>query len=128
MLVRLERADGTVQIARLKPDAPAFVVEATPSAWKVAGTYLALGVEHILLGIDHLLFVLALLLLIEGRRRLVATITSFTVAHSITLAVASLGLVHVPQRPVEAAIALSVVFVAAEIVHHRRGRPQPGEE
>ena len=112
-----------MQIARLTPDTPAFVVEAVPSAWSVAGTYLALGVEHILLGIDHLLFVLALLLLVEGWRRLVATITSFTVAHSITLAGASLGFVHVRQRPVEAVIALSIVFVAAEIVHHRQGRP-----
>ena len=123
VLARLERADGTVQIARLTPDNPTFVVEGIPSAWSVAGTYLALGVEHILLGIDHLLFVLALLLLVEGWRRLVATITSFTLAHSITLAGASLGLVHIPQRPVEAVIALSIVFVAAEIVHHRQGRP-----
>ncbi len=123
VLARLERADGTVQIARLTPDNPTFVVEGIPSTWNVAGTYLALGVEHILLGIDHLLFVLALLLLVEGWRRLVTTITSFTVAHSITLAGASLGLVHIPQRPVEAVIALSIVFVAAEIVHHRQGRP-----
>ncbi len=123
VLARLERTDGTVQIARLTPDSPNFVVEAVPSAWSVAGTYLALGVEHILLGIDHLLFVLALLLLVGGWRRLVATITSFTVAHSITLAGASLGLVHIPQQPVEAVIALSIVFVAAEIVHHRQGRP-----
>ncbi len=123
VLVRLERTDGTVQIARLTPDAPAFTVEAVPSAWRVAGTYLTLGFEHIVLGIDHLLFVLALLLLVEGWRRLVATITAFTVAHSITLAAATLGLVYVPQRPVEAVIALSIAFVAAEIVHHRRGRP-----
>ncbi len=123
VLVRFERADGTVQIARLTPDAPAFMVEAAPSAWRVAGTYLTLGFEHILLGIDHLLFVLTLLLLVEGWRRLVATITAFTVAHSITLAAASLGLVYAPQRPVEAVIALSIAFVAAEIVHHRRGHP-----
>ncbi len=123
VLVRLERTDGTVQIARLTPDSPAFVVEAVPSAWSVTGTYLALGVEHILLGIDHLLFVLALLLLVGSWRRLVATITAFTVAHSITLAGAGLGFVHIPQRPVEAVIALSIVFVAAEIVHHWQGRP-----
>ena len=123
VLVRFERADGTVQIARLTPDAPAFMVEAAPSVWRVAGTYLTLGFEHILLGIDHLLFVLTLLLLVEGWRRLVATITAFTVAHSITLAAASLGVVYAPQRPVEAVIALSIAFVAAEIVHHRRGHP-----
>ena len=123
VLVRFERADGTVQVARLAPEAPVLTVEAVPSVWKIAGTYLTLGVEHILLGIDHLLFVLALLLLVDGWRRVVTTITGFTVAHSITLAAASLGVVNVPQRPVEAIIALSIVFVAAEIVHHRQGRP-----
>ncbi len=123
VLVRFERADGTVQVARLAPEAPAFTVEAVPSTWRIAGTYLTLGIEHILLGIDHLLFVLALLLLVDGWRRVVTTITGFTVAHSITLAAASLGFVNVPQQPVEAVIALSIVFVAAEIVHHRRGRP-----
>jgi hypothetical protein len=72
--------------------------------------------------VDHLLFVLALLLITRGFGRLVKTVTAFTVAHSITLALATLGFVHVPQRPVEAVIALSIVFVAAEIVHARRGR------
>ena len=85
-------------------------------------TYGALGVEHILLGIDHLLFVLALLLIVSGWRKLVATITAFTVAHSITLALATLGFVNVPQAPVEAVIALSILFVAVEIVHWRQGR------
>jgi hydrogenase/urease accessory protein HupE len=84
---------------------------------------LRLGIEHIWGGIDHLLFVLALLLLVQGWRRVVATITAFTVAHSITLAAATLGFVHVPQTPVEATIALSIVFVAAEIVHGRQGKP-----
>jgi hydrogenase/urease accessory protein HupE len=88
---------------------------------EVAGTYLRLGVEHILLGVDHLLFVLSLLILVEGTRRLVATITAFTLAHSLTLAGAALGFVHVPGPPVEAAIALSIMFVAAEIIHGRHG-------
>ena len=88
----------------------------------MAGTYLTLGIEHILTGIDHLLFVLALLLLTTGTWRLVKTVTAFTVAHSITLGLATLGIVHVPSRPVEAVIALSIVFVAAEIVQARRGR------
>jgi hydrogenase/urease accessory protein HupE len=88
----------------------------------VVATYSKLGVEHILLGIDHLLFVLALLLLVNGVGRLVATVTAFTVAHSITLAAATLGLVHVPQAPVEAVIALSVMFVAAEILRTTQGR------
>ena len=89
----------------------------------MARTYLVLGVEHILLGIDHLLFVLALLLVVKGAGRVVATVTAFTVAHSITLAAATLGLVRVPGPPVEAVIALSIVFVAAEIVHGAQGRP-----
>ena len=89
----------------------------------MAATYLRLGVEHILFGIDHLLFVLALVILVQGGRRLVATITAFTLAHSLTLAGATLGLVRIPQRPVEAVIALSIMFVATEVVHGREGRP-----
>lgn len=123
VLVRIDRVDGTAQVTRLSPTEPSWVVEAEPSALQVAGTYLTLGVEHIALGIDHLLFVLALLMLVEGRRRLVGTITAFTVAHSVTLAAATLGFVRVPQAPVEAIIALSIVFVAGEIVHARQGRP-----
>jgi hydrogenase/urease accessory protein HupE len=121
VLVRIERLDHTTQITRLTPSAPSFAVEAAPSALEVARTYLALGVEHILLGVDHLLFVLALLILVKGARRLIATVTAFTLAHSLTLAGSTLGFVHVPAPPVEAAIALSIVFVAAEIIHSRRG-------
>ncbi len=123
VLVRIQRPDGTERTARLTPSAPSFVVEGTPGALDVAGTYLRLGIEHILLGIDHLLFVLALLILVSGWRRLVWTITAFTAAHSITLAGATLGFVRVAQAPVEAVIALSIVFVAMEIVHTRQGRP-----
>jgi hydrogenase/urease accessory protein HupE len=97
-------------------------VEAAPGALEVARTYLLLGTEHILGGVDHLLFVLALLILVKGTRRLVWTVTAFTVAHSLTLAGATLGFVHVPGAPVEAAIALSIVFVAAEIIHGREGK------
>jgi hydrogenase/urease accessory protein HupE len=122
VLVRLERLDGTTLVTRLTPSAPSYVVEAAPRATQVATTYLKLGVEHILGGVDHLLFVLALLLLVKGRRRLIATVTAFTVAHSLTLAAATLGFVQVPGPPVEAAIALSIAFVAMEIVHSREGR------
>jgi hydrogenase/urease accessory protein HupE len=122
VLVRLHRLDGTTLVTRLTPSAPSFVVAAAPQATQVAVTYLKLGVEHILGGIDHLLFVLALLILVKGTRRLIATVTAFTVAHSLTLAGATLGLVHVPGKPVEAAIALSIVFVASEIIHSRQGR------
>lgn len=124
VLVRLERLDGTTQMTRLTPFATSFVVKAAPRALAVAHAYLVLGIEHILGGVDHLLFVLALLLIV-GRRGglLIKTITAFTVAHSITLALATLGFVHVPQAPIEAIIALSIMFVASEIVHTRAGRP-----
>jgi hydrogenase/urease accessory protein HupE len=123
VIVRLLRADNSVQTVRLTPSAPSFTVEAVPGQWEVAATYFKLGVEHILLGIDHLLFVLALIILVKGWQRLVGTITAFTVAHSITLAAATLGMVQVPGPPVEAVIALSILFVAGEIIHRRRGRP-----
>jgi hydrogenase/urease accessory protein HupE len=123
VLARVERLDGTTQVARLLPERPRFVVEAPQDGAGVARTYLTLGVEHILAGVDHLLFVLALVLIVASRRRLLITITAFTIAHSVTLAAATLGVVRVPQAPVEAAIALSIVFVAAEIVHGLQGRP-----
>jgi hypothetical protein len=121
VLVRLERLDGSAQITRLTPSAPSFVVEAAPSALEVARTYTVLGIEHILTGIDHLLFVLALLIITGGGWRLVKTVSAFTISHSLTLSAATLGFVHVPQAPVEAVIALSIVFVAAEIVRMHRG-------
>ena len=121
VLVRLERLDGSTQVTRLTPSSPSLVVEAAPNALEVARTYVVLGIEHILTGVDHLLFVLSLLIITRGGWRLVKTVTAFTVSHSITLSAATLGFVHVPQRPVEAVIALSIVFVAVEIVRLRRG-------
>ena len=121
-LVRFSYADGTTWTQLLTPQQPSAVIPAQQPGWSVAGEYLKMGVGHILLGIDHLLFVLALLLIVAGWRRLLATITAFTAAHSITLAAATLGFVHVPQAPVEALIALSIVFVATEILHTRQGR------
>jgi hydrogenase/urease accessory protein HupE len=122
VLVRIENLDGTIQVTHVTPSSPSFVVAAAPSALEVIRTYLVLGVEHILFGVDHLLFVLALIILVKGWRKLVGTITAFTIAHSITLAAATLGFVHVPSKPVEATIAVSIVFVACEIVHRRQGR------
>ena len=122
VLVRIEFADGTTWVQRLAGDEPSASIPMRQSGWSVAGVYLVLGVEHILLGIDHLLFVLALLIITDGTMRLIKTVTAFTVAHSITLTAATLGFFHVPQPPVEATIALSIVFVAAEIVHQRSGR------
>src|SRR5688572_3640156 len=108
VLVRVAFASGDSWVERLTPDAPEATIPETPSRWVTAATYLKLGIEHILLGFDHLLFVLALLFLTEGTWRLVKTVTAFTVAHSITLALATLGVVHVPSPPVEAVIALSI--------------------
>ena len=123
VLARVERLDGNVQVVRLTPASPGFALEPSPGVLDIARAYAVLGVEHILGGIDHLLFVLALLLLVSNWRRLVVTITAFTVAHSITLAGATLGLMRVPQQPVEAVIALSIVFVAGEMIHMHQGRP-----
>lgn len=122
VLVRMEFADGTSWTQRMTPGRPQAQIPAHQSVFTVAGVYLELGVEHILTGIDHLLFVLALLIITRGGWKLIKTVTAFTLAHSITLALATLGFVHVPQQPVEAVIALSIVFVAAEILRSRRGR------
>jgi hydrogenase/urease accessory protein HupE len=122
VLVRLKREDGTVQLERVALSDPRFLITASPGAFEVARTYTVLGIEHILSGFDHLLFLLALLVLVDGTRRLIATVTAFTLAHSLTLAGAALGFVNLPGRPVEAAIALSIAFVAAEIVHARQDR------
>ena len=121
VLVRIQRLDGTIQMTRLTPSTPSFNVEAAPSKAQLAGAYVSLGVEHILYGVDHLLFVLGLMLLVRDFRSLVKTITAFTVAHSITLAAATLGYVHVEVAPVEATIALSILFLAAELVRSQRG-------
>jgi hydrogenase/urease accessory protein HupE len=123
VIVRVERQDGTSQTERLVPERPMFVVAAPTGAAEVAWSYLRLGVEHILGGVDHLLFVLALLLIVHSGKRIFVTVTAFTVAHSVTLVAATLGWVHVPAPPVEAIIALSIVFVASEVVHGLQGRP-----
>jgi len=122
VLVRVAFTDGQVQTALLSPRTPSFTVAAKPSPLLVFGTYLQLGIEHILTGVDHLLFVFCLILLVGRIRNLLATVTAFTVAHSITLAAATLGLVNVPAAPVEASIALSIVFLASELLRAPSGR------
>jgi len=116
VLVRIELIDGNSQVARLTPDAPSFQIKTVPNWLQTAGSYLGLGLEHILFGIDHLFFVFVLILLVKNWRQLLAAISAFTVAHSLTLGAATLGYVNIPQKPVEAIIALSIVFVAAELV------------
>ena len=115
VLLRVDYLDGSASNQRLTPDSPVVTIPERPSTLEVVQTYTVLGIEHILLGIDHLLFVLALLLLVNGFARLVATVTAFTLAHSITLGAATLGFVHVPPAPVEAVIALSILFLASEL-------------
>ena len=123
VLVRIESLGGATQTERLSPARTTFIVKSAPGAAEVAVTYLRLGTEHILFGFDHLLFILALVILVRGWQRVALTVTAFTLAHSITLAAATLGAVAVPGPPVEAAIALSIVLVAVEIVNARRGMP-----
>jgi len=122
VLARLIRSDGTVQLDRISASEPQFKIKAAPDALEVARTYTAFGIEHILTGFDHLCFVLSLVLIVGFNRRLFWTVTAFTLAHSITLALATLGVIHIPRPPVEATIALSIVFVANEIVQQQRGR------
>ena len=122
VLVRIERLNGEASTTRLTPANPSFEIPAAQGLEHVATAYLWLGVEHILFGIDHLIFVLALILLVRGWKRILLTVTAFTVAHSITLGAATLGYLNVPGPPVEAAIALSIVLVAVEIVNVTRGQ------
>ncbi len=123
VLVRVVHDDGTAQVTRLVPMRKQFVVEATVGRLEVVRAYLLLGIQHILLGIDHLLFVFALLMIVNGGSRIVTTVTAFTVAHSITLVAATLGWLNLPPAPVEATIALSIVFLAREVVSAWRRRP-----
>ncbi|HKE07111.1 MAG TPA: HupE/UreJ family protein [Candidatus Acidoferrum sp.] len=116
VLVRIERLDGSTQVARLTSSSPSLLVQAAPRRFDVAQTYLVLGIEHILTGADHLLFVSGLLLLVNGVRRLLLTVSAFTLSHTVTLTLATLGFVHVPPAPVEAVIALSILFVAYEVL------------
>ncbi len=116
VLVRYELAPGEGEAHRLTAFETAFVVPAAPTWVDVVLTYARLGVDHILQGADHLLFVFALLLLIADRWRLLGAVTAFTVAHSLTLAAATLGWLVVPAPPVEALVALSIMFLAAELL------------
>jgi hydrogenase/urease accessory protein HupE len=122
VLVRVQTLDGAYSTTLVKPSQPWIEISVSKGPLAVAGAYLIHGIEHILFGVDHLLFVLALVLIVRSYRVLLLTITSFTIAHSITLALATLGMVHVPGPPVEAAIALSILLVAVEIVRQERGQ------
>ena len=118
---RIVRADGRAQTTRVLPTHPVLVVAPEPSVIEKVGAFTGLGVTHILMGVDHLLFVLGLLLIVPGRWMLLKTITAFTVAHSVTLAVATLGYASAPAVPLNAAIALSILFLGPEVVRARAG-------
>ena len=117
VLVRFPGPEDAIQTQRLTPTFTSFEVPTAPSAFDVLRSYVPLGIDHILEGLDHLLFVFALVLLISDRWRLVGAITAFTVAHSITMAVATFDLIALPGPPVEAVIALSIMFLASELRH-----------
>jgi len=122
VLVRVTWLDGRQASAIVRPSQPWYLVPAEQSFWSIAWDYTALGINHILYGLDHLLFVASLMLIVRDWRVLVKTITAFTIAHSVTLALATFGLVTLPPPPVEAMIALSILLVAAEAVRMERGK------
>jgi hypothetical protein len=120
-LVRIQLLDGRTLQAIVRPSQPWIEIAASQAWWQVMGTYIVEGIRHILVGADHLLFVLGLLLIVKDRWMLVKTITAFTVAHSITLAIATLGYAEAPALPLNAVIALSILFLGPEIVRSWRG-------
>lgn len=122
---RFRFADGRESSGLIKAAHPAMRIDASRAARQGRGDYFLLGVEHIATGFDHLLYLFALLLLIDSLPRLIATISAFTLAHSITLACAALGIVQLRPAAVEATIALSIAYVAAELVRHRQGKTSP---
>jgi hydrogenase/urease accessory protein HupE len=122
-LLRVAPLERPVQTTRLTQQTTMVTVATTPAAWEVALSYFVLGVEHILTGYDHLLFVIALVLLLGRIGTVVKAATAFTVAHSLTLIGSTLGLVGLAQAPVEALVALSIVFLAVEIVKQQPGAP-----
>ncbi|MHA3977291.1 HupE/UreJ family protein [Halovulum sp. GXIMD14794] len=122
VLVRYETKPGAAQSQRLTPATPAFTIPEPLGTWGIVATYTELGISHILRGVDHLMFVFALILLIRDRRRLIGAVTAFTVAHSISLAAAALGWIVVPAPPVEAIVALSIMFLAAELLRSGQGK------
>jgi hydrogenase/urease accessory protein HupE len=121
VLVRVELLDGRKWTTIVHPSQSWFEVSPSPGKLATVGTFIVQGVRHILFGADHLLFVLGLLLIVKDRWMLLKTITAFTVAHSITLAIATLGYANAPTVPLNAAIALSILFLGPEIVRSWRG-------
>lgn len=125
---RFRFADGREGSGLIKAAHPTTVIDETRAGSHGIGDYFTLGVEHIATGFDHLLYLFALLLLVDSLPRLLATVSAFTLAHSITLACAALGIVRLRPAPIEATIALSIMYVAVELVRRREGRAGPAAE
>lgn len=121
VLVRVRLQDGTEHSAVLRASENSFTIPAQPSKGEVALSYWQMGTNHILEGVDHLLFLLVLLLIVNGLWPLIKTVTAFTVAHSLTLVLATLGLVNIPSAPTEAVISLSIALLAVEVVRKYSG-------
>ncbi len=121
VLARVEMLDGRKVTVIARPSQPWIEMAASQTWLGVAGTYVVQGIRHILFGADHMLFVLGLLLIVKDRWMLLKTVTAFTVAHSITLAIATLGYAEAPVLPLNATIALSILFLGPEIVRSWRG-------
>jgi hypothetical protein len=121
VLVRVAMQDGRKWTTIVRPSQPWVEIAAAQTALGLLGTYLVQGIRHIAFGLDHLLFVLGLLLIVQDRWMLIKTITAFTVAHSLTLAIATFGWADAPVLPLNAAIALSIFFLGPEIVRSWRG-------
>ncbi|MEM7146399.1 MAG: HupE/UreJ family protein [Verrucomicrobiota bacterium] len=121
VMVRVRLRDGSEHAAILRSGSDSFTIPLEATKWVVAKSYTKMGMEHILEGYDHLLFVLALMLIVRGFWKLVKTVTAFTIAHSITLALATLGFVNLPSAPTEAFISLSILFLAVEVLRVRAG-------
>jgi hydrogenase/urease accessory protein HupE len=123
VVLRVALADNRTFNTVLSAAQPAFIIPVRDQPFAISWSYFALGFEHILIGLDHLLFILALMLLVGSWRQLVATVTAFTVGHSVTLSLAALGFVRVPQDPVEVLIALSILIMAVELTRGRDAAP-----
>lgn len=126
-LLRVAPLNRPVQVARLTPTDAMITLATVPDTWEVARSYFVIGVEHIIAGYDHLLFVVALVLLLLRPWVIVRAATAFTLAHSITLIGTTMGVMGLPQAPVEALIALSIVFLAVEIIKRDPKQPRLSE-
>ena len=127
VIVFVQHPTGESLTLRATPDNTSVKLPEVQRTWQVVRNYFGLGVEHILLGPDHLLFVAGLVFLISGWRRLIETITAFTLAHSITLVGTSFNLFSLPPSPVQAVIALSIIFLAYEIANKQAGSERMSE-